>query len=108
MKFDLRFENRDLAYLIPSRSEVGMLSITEQLLHSTVRIEAVDSDGGLSSGTGFFFNFSAGDDRVCPAIVTNRHVVKDQSRGFFHLTMAKPDGGPNYGQHERIEVHFGL
>jgi len=83
-----------------------MLSITEQLLHSTVRIEAVNSDGGLSSGTGFFFNFSAGNDRVCPAIVTNRHVVKDQSRGFFHLTMAKSNGEPNYGHHERIEVPY--
>ncbi len=81
-----------------------MLSITEKLLHATVRIEAVDAEGVWSSGTGFFFNFPAGDRRVCPAIVTNRHVVKDQSRGFFHLTRATSDGEPNYGQHERFEV----
>lgn len=82
-----------------------MLGTTERLLHSTVRIEAVDAKGDLSSGTGFFFNFAAGDNRVLPAIVTNKHVVKGQSRGFFHLTLAKPDGTPHYGRHERIEVN---
>jgi V8-like Glu-specific endopeptidase len=81
-----------------------MLSITEKLLHSTVRIETLDSKGIPSSGTGFFFNFAAGDNRVCPAIVTNKHVVKGQSRGFFHLTLAKGEDEPDYGKHERIEV----
>jgi hypothetical protein len=92
--------------LRPTKTVQGiMLGITEQLLHSTVRIEALDAKGGLSSGTGFFFNFAAGDNRVVPAIVTNKHVVQGQSRGFFHLTLAKPDGTPDYGRHERIEVN---
>ena len=81
-----------------------MLSVSEQLLHNTVRIECLDAKGEPSSGTGFFFNFAAGDNRVCPAIVTNKHVVAGQARGFFHLTLAKADGEPDYGRHERIEV----
>lgn len=85
-----------------------MLGITEQLLHSTVRIEALDANGAPSSGTGFFFNFDGGPNRVVPAIVTNKHVVRNQARGYFHLTRDDGKGGPELGKHERIElVDFG-
>ena len=33
------------------------LSISEQLTYSTVRIECELKMGGVSTGTGFFFNF---------------------------------------------------
>jgi V8-like Glu-specific endopeptidase len=81
-----------------------MLGITEQLLHATIRIECLDAKGVLSSGTGYFFNFAAHDGNICPAIITNKHVVAGQSRGFFHLTLAKADGEPDYGKHERVEL----
>lgn len=45
------------------------LSISEQMMFSTVRLQT--SSG---RGTGFFFAFSFGDKSV-PVIVTNRHVV---------------------------------
>lgn len=82
-----------------------MLSITEQLLHSTLRIETLDANGVRSSGTGFFFNFP-GDTHthVFPAIVTNKHVIRNQTRGFFHLTMTDGSGRPDIGKHEGIEL----
>lgn len=81
-----------------------MLSISERLLHSTVRIECCDGDGKRSSGTGFFFEFAAGEGKVCPAIVTNKHVIRNQVRGAFTFTYSKPDGEPDFGSHERFEI----
>lgn len=80
------------------------MSIAEQLIHSTVRIEALDANGMPSSGTGFFFNFQAGPTSFLPAIVTNKHVVRGRSRGFFHLTLDKGGRQPDLGRHERIEL----
>jgi hypothetical protein len=77
--------------------------MTEHLLHCTVRIETLDADGHQSSGTGFFFRFPAAGNRIVPVIVTNKHVVRGQVRGFFHLTLAK-DGTPDYGRHQRVGV----
>ncbi len=45
-------------------------SISEQLMFSTVRLEAANG----STGTGFFFQFSFGEKKV-PVIITNKHVV---------------------------------
>lgn len=81
-----------------------MLSVTEQLLHSTLRIECLDQSGNESSGTGFFYNFFQNDKSFFPAIVTNKHVVMGQARGFVHFTMADAKGAPTYGTHRRIEL----
>jgi len=50
------------------------LSITEQLIHNTIRIVT-----DVGTGTGFFFEFPINDKKV-PAIVTNKHVVRDSLR----------------------------
>ena len=82
-----------------------MLGLTEKLFHLTVRIEAMDANGVPSSGTGFFFNFPGdGVNQGVPTIVTNKHVVRNQTRGFFHLTMDDGNAGPDIGKHERIEL----
>jgi hypothetical protein len=82
-----------------------MLGLTEQLLYSTVRIEAWNANGVPSTGTGFFFNFPCPDDNeVIPAIVTNKHVIHKQTRGRFHLTMNDGRGRPDIGKHEGIEL----
>lgn len=81
-----------------------MLSITEQLLHSTVRIEALDANGVPSSGTGFFYNFEGGPNRVVPAIVTNKHVIRNKARGYFHLTMHDGKHVPELGKHQGVEL----
>ncbi len=66
------------------------LTLAEQMLYSTVKIICLREDGVQDgrTGTGFFMDFAVkGSERV-PAIVTNKHVVKDayQVRIFFHVT----------------------
>ena len=72
------------------------LSIAEQLAYCTVRLEC-DVPGGISTGTGFFFNFAEEGDKAVPAIVTNRHVVKGATAGRFQLTVRTADGAPMVG-----------
>lgn len=59
-------------------------SIAEQLLYSTVRLEALDG----SSGTGFFFNFVI-DEKHVTVLITNKHVVNYNPNAtmkfFLHL-----------------------
>jgi hypothetical protein len=80
------------------------LSVSEQLVHSTVRIEAISAAGDLATGTGFFFRLQETGDTHVPVIVTNRHVVSDAQRIRFHMTLADVQGEPRYGSHIPIEV----
>lgn len=76
--------------------------MSRALLHNTVRIETLKSDGG-HVGTGFYFEFQ---DRVrtssIPVIVTCWHVVSDSSavRLYFALNASN-----NFS---RVEDHFTL
>ena len=74
------------------------LSIAEQLAYCTVRLECDLAGGDVSTGTGFFFNFSEKGEQSVPAIVTNKHVVKGAIAGRFHLTVRDSDGGPMIGE----------
>ena len=64
--------------------EINKLSYTpaEQLTFSTVRIEADLSDGSLSTGTGFYFMYTA---HKIPVIVTNKHVIKNATSVRFSV-----------------------
>lgn len=55
------------------------MSIREQLIHNTIRIESFFK-GGEGTGTGFFFQFDV-DNQEIPCIITNKHVVKDPKLG---------------------------
>lgn len=79
------------------------LSITELLSYSTVRIECT-TPAGQSTGTGFFMNFCFDGQRGCPAIVTNKHVVKDSIYGSFLFSLKNGDGSPNDNDHYRFIV----
>ena len=77
------------------------LSNSEQLAHSTVRIETskASSEG---SGTGFFYRFADNGDTHIPAIVTNKHVIEGSLRGSFVLTEKGDDENPVYGKYRRF------
>jgi hypothetical protein len=78
------------------------LSLSGQLAFATVRIEC-DTPQGVSAGTGFYYQFCRNYDAFCPAIVTNRHVVKGATTGRFHIHLANP-GGPTFPlSHTRFE-----
>ena len=52
------------------------MHLSEWLMHTTVRIESITSTG-IVSGTGFFFAFCNDKGTSIPAIVTNKHVIRD-------------------------------
>lgn len=83
------------------------LSTMEKLCFSTVRIETNNSAGNSCSGTGFFFNLTI-DRKIVPLIVTNKHVVRDMSKGRFILTERGKDDIPMYKQHFPISIDDGF
>jgi len=73
---------------------VSKLSPSEQLAHSTVRIECQLANGLTGTGTGFFFRFAESEGIHVPAIVTNKHVVAGARKGQFLMTLADANGEP--------------
>jgi Trypsin-like peptidase domain len=80
------------------------LGITEQLVHSTVRIETNDAAGNQGSGTGFIVFLLQDGEMNVPVLVTNKHVVRDQSTGYVNFTMKGSDGLPKYGHQHRVQI----
>jgi len=80
----------------PIRSDhMPQLAPSEMLTYSTVRIECRLADGGVSTGTGFFFRFLNRKTTHVPAIVTNKHVVAGTVEGAFKMHEAGSDGSPH-------------
>lgn len=73
------------------------MTISELILHSTVRIETLLLNGETSTGTGFFFKFLENDNgEHIPVIITNKHVIEGASIGIFRLTLIGKNGHPDY------------
>jgi hypothetical protein len=72
----------------------------ENLAYSTARIECLDGNGSTSTGTGFFFNFSALEnlEAYIPTIITNKHVVKGAIVGKITFTICDSDELPSNKQ----------
>ena len=72
------------------------LSPAEQLLYSTVRLVSSKYGKPLSTGTGFFYQFQLEDDRICPCLITNKHVMKDADEvsALCHNEDIKNPGNP--------------
>ena len=77
------------------------LSISEQLAHSTVRIETTTSAGSCQ-GTGFFYHFAINGDTCTPVIVTNKHVVDGATSGKFVLTEKDENNSPVMGKYHEL------
>jgi hypothetical protein len=81
------------------------MSITDQLIHTTVRIECQHSNGSGMSGTGFLFRFEDKESAFqVPAIITNKHVISGASVGTFSMTLKSDNDEPLYGQHISIPI----
>lgn len=68
---------------------ITQLTLAEQLILTTIRIETT-VPGGVSTGTGFFFNFNENTDTGMhvPAIVTNKHVIENAITGKLRFSIA--------------------
>lgn len=76
-------------------------TVIEQLLFSTVRIEA-DKAAGTEAGTGFIFSYEH-DSKQYLFLVTNKHLVNGASIGRFFFTLS--DGqNPKIGERFDIQV----
>lgn len=63
-----------------------------QLLYTTVPILINHEGNTISTGTGFIFSIINKEDNVTiPMLITNYHVVKGTSSGFFELHLADND-----------------
>lgn len=63
-------------------------SPSSRLLYTTVRIVGETADGKSSIGTGFFFRFKVNeqsDNPNVPVLITNKHVVRNMSKGIFFV-----------------------
>ncbi|MDL2255567.1 serine protease [Parabacteroides sp. OttesenSCG-928-K15] len=69
-------------------------SISDFISYSTIRIECRTSKGQTSTGTGFFFNFCKEGLAACPAIITNKHVIKDAVSCTLAFSLADNFGNP--------------
>jgi Trypsin-like peptidase domain len=78
--------------------------LSEELIHTTVRIEAWDSAGASYTGTGFFFDFHFTGGKIVSMLVTNRHVLAGMSQAALHMTREDQAGSPIYGKHTRIII----
>ena len=83
------------------------LSISEQLSYSIVRIECELNNGGLSTGTGFFFNLleNKENNTHVPVVITNKHVIRNSSKGKLIFTKANENGEPIDTEHFSIDLN---
>ena len=72
------------------------LTPSEMLMYSTIRIECLDANGNLSTGTGFFFNFleNKEENTHVPVIITNKHVIENNTSGKLLFTLSNEKGEP--------------
>ena len=81
-----------------------MLTPTEQLMHSTVMIRSKDDKGNLSASTGFIFHFFNHNGQNVPALVTNKHVIRNATDGMLVFTESNDDGSPKYGSNLTFQI----
>lgn len=74
------------------------LNVSDQLVHTTLRIET-EGPKGHGSGTGFFVNFHEHNDGMSvPALITNKHVIEGSSSVVFRFTKSNlGEGNPLWG-----------
>lgn len=65
------------------------MTVTEQLLFSTIRIETPQENGtGSGTATGFIVTYKGVDGEEVPVLVTNRHVVEGIAKCDLTFSMA--------------------
>jgi S1-C subfamily serine protease len=75
------------------------MDMMDQIVHSTIKIEAMNSNSEVfSTGTGFFFSYKVDDKRNLDVLVTNKHVVKDAFKISLKFTISNDKSEPLYGK----------
>ena len=82
------------------------LSVAEQLMYTTTRVECVDRSGRISVATAFFCKLYLDHDRFCDVLVSNRHVFENLREITFHITIASKGGVPS-SEHQDYHLVLG-
>jgi len=82
------------------------LTPSEMLMYSTIRIECADSNGNISTGTGFFFRFLEDSESKTnvPVIITNKHVIENNISGKLLFTLSDKNGEPMDKIHHTFNI----
>lgn len=70
------------------------LSVTEQLMYITTRVECEKIDGSTCAATGFFCKLYVDEDYYIEVLVSNRHVLANIRKIVLHVTLADDKGNP--------------
>lgn len=72
------------------------LSISEKLLYSTIQIVCYSNNRTIkSTGTGFIYGFCKQENGCYPALITNKHVVKDADECELTFHIKDLNGNPS-------------
>lgn len=78
--------------------------ISEQLINTTIRIEAYNNIDSISAGTGFFYTIKSDSPKYeIPLIITNKHVIKGFKEIKLHFKTAK-NNKPNNEKSQIITI----
>lgn len=80
-----------------------ILTRSEQIAHSTMRIECDYPGGGVGTGTGFIFRVRADSSETVILLITNKHVIEGSVRGRIRFTLSKGEY-PNYDSHKAFTI----
>ena len=81
---------------------MAKLTASEQLLYSTIRLEATGTKG-TSTGTGFFYRVPFANAAI-DVVVTNKHVIEDCASLRIHCHQANPAGDGPLGHTFMLKV----
>jgi len=75
-----------------SDNSASQRTLDELIAYCTVRIEAVNQFGEVSYGTGFMYEFFEDESGSYPALISNKHVIKDAVTGRIFVSLADDQG----------------
>jgi len=94
-----------------SNSQKPKIDLSDLLVNTTIKIISQEEQkvgtskkSFYSAGTGFFFNFRINDTITVPAIVTNRHVVRNSKDGYLVFSLADTGNFRIYGKVQQVTV----
>lgn len=80
-------------------------TVAETIMFSILQIQAFDEGSNHAElGTGFLVAFCPNGNSFAPALVTNRHILKDYGYVEIPFTLRKTDGSPDIGNIKKITI----
>ena len=96
--------------IVSSKSKIKGNELCDNLRYATTKLYVNKDNGDASIGTGFFFFVNINEEKMCPLLVTNKHMITND-QGLenwkslsFRVNKADSEGNPLYGDAEIITI----